>query len=565
MKHLAVIPLAVLLAGPVLVLAEETKPTGPAQGQVTLSLPEWQSVWSAASKPAPAPAAPPKPPLQAAVQSAEYHARLEGEVLRCEAVLRVRSFSTDWQIVPLAGGEWAMEMPKDSAVPLVRHENQLCAVLNATGDFELKLPLSLSLGGKTGKFTLIAAAGQKWLLAQPEATRLLLLNGFAFSASHDNELAYDLPPAGGEVMLKLEDAPPPAPAPPPVVAPEPSQWIADTQAVALFQDGIIQYVARVYVRSDKGSGLEAVLRLPANAQVDDVEGDDVANWRQTRAADGSQRLVEVRWKTRDLLDRKLNLHYNIPQSPVAKDWSLHAPLADTTGKALFALAPQEGMEFQNAGMQKLATSQVIAWIREMVTTPEVLVIEGGADVTLTAKALPRVESAKATITKAEVKTRLVADGSVLHEAVFEFSHRAPLAWLIELPSVEGLLRCQVDEKETRPVLRGKNQLEFALPPSRDGSPVISKVAFSYHSKVAAWDRVSGRIELELPKTEVFIQALHWLVDLPDGYEMTAASEGNVSLGAQKDSSDRTVAFQKELFANEAPAVELFYQRLEVNR
>ena len=552
-----------LLTGPVLALAEESKPAGPAQGQVTLSLPEWQSVWSAATKTGHPPEAPPKPPIQAAVQSAEYHARLEGDVLRCEAVLRVRSFSADWQIVPLAGGEWTMESPKDATVTLVRHDNQLCAVLNATGDFELKLPLSLSLGTLPGKFMLIAAAGQKWELAKPDASRLLLVNGQPPSSSNEHDLVYDLPPAGGEVVLKVEDAPPPAPAPPPVLPLEPSQWTADTQAIALFHDGLIQYVARVYVRAARGSGMEAVFHLPPNTQVEDVEGDDVAGWRQMRAADGSQRLVEVRWKTRDLLDRKLNFHYDIPQSPVASEWNLHTPLADVAGKALFAVAPLEGMEFQNAAMQKLATSQVTAWVRELIPTPEVLVIESGPDVVLAAKALPRVESAKATITRAEVKTRLVADGSVLNEVNFEFSHRASLAWLIELPSVEGLLRCQVDDKETRPVLRGKNQLEFSLPPSRDGSPVTSKVSFSYHSKVAAWDRVSGRIELDLPKTEVFVQVLHWLVDLPDGYEMTAASEGNVSLGAQKDASDKTVAFQKELFANEAPAVELFYQRLDL--
>ena len=110
--------------------------------------------------------------------------------------------------------------------------------------------------------------------------------------------------------------------------------------------------------------------------------------------------------------------------------------------------------------------------------------------------------------------------------------------------------------------RAPQQLEFPLT-GKSGSSTTSKVSLTYHLKLKAWERVSGEAALVLPKTNLFTQALHWQVELPEGYEITA-TEGSVSNTATANgASVRMAAFKKELFANEAPEVALFYQRIDL--
>jgi hypothetical protein len=176
--------------------------------------------------------------------------------------------------------------------------------------------------------------------------------------------------------------------------------------------------------------------------------------------------------------------------------------------------------------------------------------------------LPRYETAQATITKATASTWLVADGSVLHELAYELTHRGTSTWTVPLPDGATLLACQVNGQDERPVQRAPQQLEFPLT-GKSSSSTTSKVSLTYHLKLKAWDRVSGEAALVLPKTKLFTQALHWQVELPEGYEIMA-TEGSVSnTAAANGASVRTAAFKKELFANEAPEVALFYQRIDL--
>jgi hypothetical protein len=370
-----------------------------------------------------------------------------------------------------------------------------------------------------------------------------------------------LPSKGGAVVFGI--ASPEALTPPePPKPPEPSAWTADAQLVALFQDGAFHYFARTYLRAAKGSGLEAILKLPANAQVADVTGDDLVSWKDGRSKDGAQRLITIKWKTADRLDRRVQIRYEIPQSPVAAEWTLVAPQGDEAGKSVFAISPLQGIEFSHAAMQRLPGAQAVAWIKEIADVPELLVVEGDATIKLGAKSLPRIDTAKATIKSFQARTRLQADGAMLHELNYEFEHRGLFTWHIALPVGSRLLSCKVNDAEISPIQRAPLELEFPLT-SKGEANTTTKIQLTYHSKGKAWDRVSGSVALELPKTDVFTQAMHWQVELAEGYELTASSESLVLTEAVKpDAPDRTVAFKKELFANEAAGVELFYKHLE---
>ena len=534
---------------------EETSPlTSAGKGEVSLPLTDWQAVWKAANPP-PAPKTAPEPPLGAAVQSITYAAHLDGSTLLCDATVRLRSFSDAWQIIPLAGGEWTLEPGvTPDGIALIRQDDRIAAVLHGTGDFEVKLPLTLPFSGGGAKFSVVPAAAQRFSLTEAPTGRVLTFNGTAPSTK---ELLCALPAKGGEVILNLEEPKPPEPPPAP---PQPSSWAADSQIVALFQDGEFQYNARLYLRAAKGSGLDATLELPANAQVDDVTGDDLSSWRSQRSSDGLQRLISVRWKTADKLDRRLMMRYSVPQSPIAAQWTLVAPQAEEKGHSAFAMAPLEGIEFSHPTLQKLPSSRVLAWIREAASAPEFITVEGESALVLNAKSLPRIEAAKATLTQQRAITRLVADGSVLHELRYEFKHTGPLTWRFDLPTAATLLACKINDTDARPVQRAEHQLEFALP-AKGESSTTSTITLTWHIKGIGWDKVSGQIALELPKTDLFTQDMQWQVELPEGYDI-AATEG-LDRSTIPNATDRTVAFKKQLFTNEAPGIELFYQRIDL--
>ena len=393
MKHLSFLLLVIWLAGKARVLADEnpfaSSSPSVTSGEVSLPLQDWQTVWKAASQSSPKSAN--KPAVSVALQSVVYSARLEGELLRCEALFRVRSLTDDWHTLPLVGSEWnleALELPE--GISMVRDASGLSILWEGKVEHEIKLPLSLPIIGGTAKVKLIPAPAQQFTFTETDASRVLKMNGQRPLRVEGKPSTYVLPPTGGEVTLQLEDA---------------------------------------------------------------------------------------------------------------------------------------------------------------------------APVVVNAK-LPRIETAQATINKLSANTRLVADGSVLHELGYELTHRGTSTWTVDLPSGATLLACKVNGQDERPVQRTPQQLEFSLT-GKSGSSTSSTISLTYHLKLKAWDRVSGEAALILPQMNLFTQALHWQVELPDGYEITA-TEGSVSnTAAAAGASARGVAFKKELFANEAPEVALFYQRIDL--
>ena len=77
----------------------------------------------------------------------------------------------------------------------------------------------------------------------------------------------------------------------------------------------------------------------------------------------------------------------------------------------------------------------------------------------------------------------------------------------------------------------------------------------------------GQIELTLPRTDLFTNAIAWEVQLPGAYELTGF-EGNVEMAPPSrgtvDPSTTFVRLRKELCKGEAPRVALFYQKRSVN-
>ena len=76
--------------------------------------------------------------------------------------------------------------------------------------------------------------------------------------------------------------------------------------------------------------------------------------------------------------------------------------------------------------------------------------------------------------------------------------------------------------------------------------------------------MSGKLDLDLPQTDLLTNKLDWELQIPAAYEV-AAFQGNVEPGTNTDQPDpnsRLIRLHREIFKGEHPSVELFYQKPE---
>ncbi|MEM1444308.1 MAG: hypothetical protein AAGF67_18315, partial [Verrucomicrobiota bacterium] len=84
----------------------------------------------------------------------------------------------------------------------------------------------------------------------------------------------------------------------------------------------------------------------------------------------------------------------------------------------------------------------------------------------------------------------------------------------------------------------------------------------YALKTDPLDPVSGRIDLALPQTDLFVHLIDWNLQIPELYEPTAV-EGNVEI-TRGSGAGNTIRLKKELCRGERPAVEIYYQRKDLD-
>jgi hypothetical protein len=156
--------------------------------------------------------------------------------------------------------------------------------------------------------------------------------------------------------------------------------------------------------------------------------------------------------------------------------------------------------------------------------------------------------------------RIVTDGALMCEADYVIQHDRPLVWQLHLPEKTELLNCVVNGRAVSPVAREGNTIEFTL--DAPGSGARTEIKVSYTGRKPAFHPVEGRVEVELPQTELLINRLDWSLQLPAAYEVVAL-EGNV----ESAPSNRTdgIALRKDLCRNERPSARLFYQKPEAKK
>ena len=528
---------------------------------VTIPYSELRALWEAGQR-RPEPVAPPEvAPVPFLVHRAEVRIALGDAASQIDAEFEVEALEKKWQRIPLLGGEVRLDKAEagersivwDDGYALLTNtpgKTSVALHLATRGTRQLTAPLKLKLGSASVKRLSVSG-----IPAGLEAR----VNGQA-AASVDGAAVFLLPGDAGEISLelaapKIEEAPKPLP---PIT---PSRWQTQSQVLVRFAEGRLRFTARVFARADDGSGLDLTLALPANAGAVSVSGDDMADWSQSRGEDG-RRVLRVRWKTRDVLDRELTLAYAVPQSSLAEQWTLQAPASadDKDARHLFAILPADGLELKGEALRAAVESRRLPeWMRAEIGGAAFVTAEAAAQLVLQTHWLPAIATAEAIVSESKAVLRLVADGATQTAVSYTIKHQAPLAWRLELPANVELLSCTIGGAAAQPMQRENGVIELALPTPEKG---VTAVALVYTAKLKPLDPVSGDVALELPRTPLFIERIDWSIALPAAFEITTFdSNGFVANRAPEPArDDSTLALRKDFCRAERPAVSLFYQR-----
>src|SRR5688572_29396198 len=298
--------LAALVFGTLTFAAEPVPAPDLTEAKVTLPYPELKALWQAAQRETPEKR---KPPVEAALLSARYQLVLKGDQATGLVDYETQSFTDEWTIIPLLGAQTQIDEVEPADVQLIAHEGQYALVTNRPGKQKLRIKFAAKMTGTTEglHFRLpIAPAAINTLSVAgiPEKQTLRLTDATPLSAEKDGA-SFRLP---AREQLDFDLVPEKAVAPP-----SPSRWNIAAQALVQFRDGKLNYSTRLAAHADQGSGLTMELEFPAGVDITRITGPDLGDWQMTMAENQTRR-VNLRWQTRDVLRRELEVEYNFAQS-----------------------------------------------------------------------------------------------------------------------------------------------------------------------------------------------------------------------------------------------------------
>ena len=470
-----------------------------------------------------------------------------------DATFRTATFADGLAKIPLVGGGVIVESQKPAEARVVVQDKSLCQVLEKAGAQTLELRLLAALSGE-GLALLLPPCpapvfetgdlGEGWSVAVKVGGREQVLGSNRVLA---------LPLAGGGVEIRMLGGEETREA---LRPPEPSVWTWQHQALVIPGDGELEYRVLASASAAGGSGISAVLELPADAREVSVAGDDLAGHQLVRGADRALGL-RIDWKTRGLLERELAISYRLPRRPLDRVWKLQAPAADST-RTRFIVVGSAALGYAADGLVgPFPPKGLPARFVEEIGGASCYQLEVAAAATdLTVNPLPVVATAEATISEAAWSVRLEPDGAMIVEGVMSLEHRGTLGVPLDIPAGMTLLACEVGGQAVTPVNLGDGRLEITLP-----AGMKTRRGCSFTARAAALDPVEGTLALSLPKTSLFIRSLIWKIDLPRGYQ--AETHGNLVRSSEPAEPPSRLTLRKSLCRDERPETQIFYQRSDL--
>jgi hypothetical protein len=546
--------IAALALAPLAFAAEPAPVPDLSEARVTLPYGELKSLWQAAQRESLPEKR--KPPVEATLLAARYQLILKGDQAIGVVDYETQSFTDEWTVIPLLGAQTQIDEVEPAEVQLITREGRYALVTNRSGKQKIRIKFAAKLTATTDGThfrVAISPASINTLSVTgiPEKQTLRIADATQLSAEKDRA-SYRLP---AQEQLDFDVIPEKAVAPP-----TPSRWKLDAQALVQFGDGKLSYVAHLAANTDHGSGLTMELEFPAGVDITRVTGPDLGDWQAT-TSENQNRRVHLRWQTRDVLRREVEVEYNFAQPLTGGEWNLKSPrlIDGENNPSLYVVVPAPGLEL-TAAAPAAGPRQLPSWLVEKAEGKSYMVFLG--DAPLTAKWLPLVDTAQAVVETATAKTRIVSDGALLTEIDYTIRHERGLRWSVDLPEGCELLAASIEGQSVKPIDRGEHVIELSLPSGKG----VTALALSYTARKPPFQPVSGKIAVELPQTDLLVHWIDWELRIPVAYEI-AAFEGNVESapGDKTDATSRTIQLHKELCQKERPRAEFFYQKPQPNK
>ncbi|RPJ32674.1 MAG: hypothetical protein EHM17_12700 [Verrucomicrobiaceae bacterium] len=471
------------------------------------------------------------------------------------ATFRTLGFGDEIALVPLISGDVSLESQIPAEAVVITENDSLCLASGKTGTHTLQLRLLPIIGEDGFLITVPPCPSVVFETGDLSAGQSVVLN----SGSKEEALAAGqirpLPNKGQVLHIRLLDGRETREA---LSPPEPSAWSWQHQAVVVPADGDLVYQIIARASAASGSGVEALLPLPSDAQDIAVSGDDLVSDVKIRGENRALGLSLV-WKTRGILDRQLMISYRMPLRPLDRTWKLQAPGGEDT-RTRFIIASSPLLDFAAEGLSgPLSPQGLPAKLVESLRGATCHQLEAGPSAELTATPIPVAATEEGVVKQAEWSVKIEPDGSMLATGILMIEHKGPLGFVFDTPPDMKLLSCELAGRPVSPVDLGEGRLKVSLQPQGSDSRLVC----SFTRTGASLDPVEGTLKSSLPQTPLFVHSLLWHIDLPPGYQ--AETHGNLTRIPATGGPPSRISLRKNLCRDERPEIQVFYQRTDLNR
>lgn len=498
----------------------------------------------------------PKPDVpKPALLAARLRFSLHGGRPVIDATFRTACFGGDRvELIPLLGGEVTLEKLDPADASLVADGASLCLVARNAGTSTLQLRLLPIL--HKNRFSLVLPACPSLLFETGElaADQSVVIGTGDSEETLGGGQIRPLPNTGQSLTIRLLDRHETREA---LRPPEPSAWTWQNQVLALPAEGALVYQVIANASAAGGSGVEAMLPLPPDAQDVTVTGDDLVAQTKIR---GENRALGIKlvWKTRGVLDRQVTLAYRLALRPLDRVWHLQAPGGEGT-RSRFIIATSPVMAYAADGLTPALSGQGLpTGFAQALHGTICQHLEAATTADLSVTPIPVAATAEGVVTTAEWSLKIEPDGAMLATGVLSIEHKGPLGFMLDTPPGMKLLSCELANKPVSPVDLGMGALLVTLPAQAE----ITCLSCSFTGRTEPLDPVEGTVSVALPKSPLFMHALVWQIELPAGYQ--AETHGNLTRQqVAPNSAPARITLRKNLCRDERPEIQLFYQRSDL--
>jgi hypothetical protein len=497
-----------------------------------------------------------KPPVpQPELLSVRLKLSIENGSPLIDATFRTVGFGNELALVPLISGGLTVEKQDPQNAVILIANNSLCFATDQAGPHTIQLRLLPIISAQGFTFSLPPCPSTIFESGDLPADQSMILQSGNHEQTVSSGRILPLPPAGGALTIRLLDSRETRESTRP---PEPSTWTWQHQALVTPADGDLTYQMLSRSSAAGGSGVEALLPMPPDAQDIMVSGEDLVSHSKVRGDDRSLALLLV-WKTRGILDRQVGISYRMPLRPLDPTWHLQAP-GDENTRTRFIIADSPLLSYAADGLNGPLTSQGLPTaLAEALRGGTCHQLEGTTNADLTVTFLPVAATAEGVVSNAEWTLRIEPDGAMLATGTMTIDHKSPLGFEFDTPEGMKLLACEVGGKGVSPVDLGGGRLMVTLTPHGENS----RLSCTFTGRITALDPVEGTMKLSLPKLPLFMHSLLWTLDLPAGYQ--AETHGNLMRVSTTSGQPSRISLRKNLCRDERPEIQVFYQRSDINR